>query len=119
MGGQPERSIAVLLRTSMTSEDAADILRTPITTQSVEPLAATIDAPDARRRAALAGATLMGIAIQLYMGLRRHSLRLWRFRSRTVRCRSGRRAVLDGSSWMSVWLSWRVQSMDGRPGTNV
>ena len=48
MGGRPEHPMAVLLRTSMTSEDAAEILRTHITAQSVDAMAATIDAPDAR-----------------------------------------------------------------------
>lgn len=59
--------MAVLLRTSMTSEDAADILREHITAQAVDTVAATIDAPDARLRAALAGAMLMGIASQRFI----------------------------------------------------
>ena len=64
---EPNTPMAVLLRTSMTSEDAAEILRTHITSQSVNSIAATIDAPDARLRAALAGAMLMGIASQRYL----------------------------------------------------
>ena len=63
----PNSPMAVLVRTSMTSEDAADLLRTHITAQSVDTMAATIDAPDARLRAALAGAMLMGIASQRYL----------------------------------------------------
>ena len=63
----PNSPMAVLLRTSMTSEDAAELLRTHITAQSVDAMAATIDAPDARLRAALAGAMLMGIASQRYI----------------------------------------------------
>jgi AcrR family transcriptional regulator len=63
----PNSPMAVLLRTSMTSEDAAEILRTHITAQSVDAMAATIDAPDARLRAALAGAMLMGIVSQRYI----------------------------------------------------
>jgi AcrR family transcriptional regulator len=63
----PNSPMAVLLRTSMTSEDAAEILRAHITAQSTDVVAATIDAPDARLRAALAGAMLMGIASQRYI----------------------------------------------------
>ncbi|MET0451365.1 MAG: TetR family transcriptional regulator [Mycobacterium sp.] len=63
----PNSPMAVLLRTSMTSEDAAQLLRTHITAQAVDPMAAGIDAPDARLRAALAGAMLMGIASQRYI----------------------------------------------------
>lgn len=59
--------MAVLLRTSMTSEDAAKVLRAHITAQAVDTVAATIDAPDARLRAALAGAMLMGIASQRFI----------------------------------------------------
>jgi Tetracyclin repressor-like, C-terminal domain len=63
----PNSPMAVLLRTSMTSEDAAEILRSHIAAQSVDAMAATIDAPDARLRAALAGAMLMGIVSQRYI----------------------------------------------------
>jgi AcrR family transcriptional regulator len=63
----PNSPMAVLLRTSMTSEDAAEVLRSHITAQSTDAMAATIDAPDARLRAALAGAMLMGIASQRYI----------------------------------------------------
>ncbi|HEX9497976.1 MAG TPA: TetR/AcrR family transcriptional regulator [Mycobacterium sp.] len=63
----PNSPMAVLVRTSMTSEDAAEILRTHITAQSVDAMAATIDAPDARLRAALVGAMLMGIVSQRYI----------------------------------------------------
>lgn len=63
----PNSPMAVLLRASMTSEDAAEILRTHISTHAVTAIAETIDAPDARLRAALAGAMLMGIASQRYL----------------------------------------------------
>jgi AcrR family transcriptional regulator len=63
----PNSPMAVLVRASMTSEDAAELLRTHITAQSVDAMAATIDAPDARLRAALAGAMLMGIVSQRYI----------------------------------------------------
>jgi AcrR family transcriptional regulator len=65
--GDPNSPMAVLLRASMTSDVAAEILREHITTKAVEPVAATITAPDARLRAALAGAMMMGIAAQRYM----------------------------------------------------
>ncbi len=63
----PNSPMAVLLRTSMTSEDAAELLRSHITAQSIDTIAATVDAPTARLRAALAGAMLMGIASQRYI----------------------------------------------------
>jgi AcrR family transcriptional regulator len=63
----PNSPMAVLLRASLTSEDAAEILRTHITSQAVNTLAATINSPDARLRAALVGAVLMGIASQRYL----------------------------------------------------
>jgi len=63
----PNSPMAVLVRTSMTSEAPAEILRTHITAQSVDAMAATIDAPDARLRAALVGAMLMGIVSQRYI----------------------------------------------------
>lgn len=63
----PHSPMAVLLRASMTSEDAAEILRSHITTQAVEPVAATVTAGDARLRAALGSAMMMGIASQRYL----------------------------------------------------
>jgi AcrR family transcriptional regulator len=63
----PNSPMAVLLRASMTSEDAAEILRNHITSSATPTLATAIDAPDARLRAALAGAMLMGIASQRYL----------------------------------------------------
>ncbi|MER7789664.1 TetR family transcriptional regulator [Streptomyces sp. NPDC097640] len=63
----PHTPMAVLLRASMTSEDAAELLREHITTESVEAIAATVTADDARLRAALASAMLMGIASQRYL----------------------------------------------------
>ena len=63
----PDSPMAVLLRSSMTSEESADILRTHITAQAVDTVAETIDADDARLRAALAGAMLMGVASQKFI----------------------------------------------------
>jgi AcrR family transcriptional regulator len=63
----PNSPMAVLLRASMTSEDAAQILRTHITYHAISAIATTINTPDARLRAALIGAMLMGIASQRYL----------------------------------------------------
>lgn len=63
----PNSPMAVLLRTAMTSDDAADILRRHITAEVVDAVADTIDAPDARLRAALMSAMLMGIAAQRFI----------------------------------------------------
>jgi AcrR family transcriptional regulator len=63
----PNSPMAVLLRGSMTSEDAAEILRSHITSHATPAIATAIDAPDARLRAALVGAMLMGIASQRYL----------------------------------------------------
>ncbi|WP_443732530.1 TetR/AcrR family transcriptional regulator [[Mycobacterium] fortunisiensis] len=63
----PNSPMTVLLRASMTSEDAAEILRDHITSEAVTALADTIDAPDARLRAALLGAMLMGVASHRYL----------------------------------------------------
>ncbi|MEV6567928.1 TetR family transcriptional regulator [Streptomyces kronopolitis] len=59
--------MAVLLRTSMTSEEAAELLRRHVTTEVTDHLAAAIDGPDARLRAALFGAIMMGIASQRHL----------------------------------------------------
>lgn len=64
---EPNSPMTVLLRASMTSADAAELLRTHITAQFIDTLADTIDAPDARLRAALFGALLMGVASQRYL----------------------------------------------------
>jgi AcrR family transcriptional regulator len=62
----PNSPIAVLLRTSMTSEEAAALLREHITAATGS-VAEMIDAPDARLRIAVLGAMLMGIASQRYL----------------------------------------------------
>ncbi|WP_433854623.1 TetR family transcriptional regulator [Streptomyces kronopolitis] len=59
--------MAVLLRTSMTSEEAAELLRRHVTTEVTDHLAAAIDGPEARLRAALFGAMMMGIASQRHL----------------------------------------------------
>ena len=63
----PDSPMAVLLRTSMTSDEAAVILRRRVTDQAISGLAREIDAPDARLRAALFNASLMGIASLRYL----------------------------------------------------
>ncbi|WP_435244477.1 TetR family transcriptional regulator [Streptomyces sioyaensis] len=64
---EQDSPMAVLLRTSMTSEDAAELLRRHLTTEVTDHFAGTIDAPDARLRAALFGAIMMGIATQRHL----------------------------------------------------
>ena len=59
----PDLRPAALKRTPRTGRGQA----CGITAQSVDPMAATIDSPDARLRAAVAGAMLMGIASQRYI----------------------------------------------------
>ncbi|ORB55456.1 TetR family transcriptional regulator [Mycobacteroides saopaulense] len=63
----PDGPMAVLLRNSMTSEDALELLREQVTDHAVSSVAATIEEPDARLRAALLSAVLMGIASQRYL----------------------------------------------------
>ncbi|MFI7095905.1 TetR/AcrR family transcriptional regulator [Streptomyces lydicus] len=63
----PDSPMAVLLRTSMTSDEAAELLRRHVTAEVTDHLAATIDAPDARLRAALFSAIMMGIATQRFL----------------------------------------------------
>lgn len=63
----PNSPMAVLLRASMTSDQAAEILRTHITSHAISAVAKTINAPEARLRAALIGAMLAGIATQRYL----------------------------------------------------
>lgn len=70
---EPNSPMTVLLRASMTSEDAAELLRGHVTEQFTDALAAVIDAregaevPNARLRAVVAGALLMGVASQRYL----------------------------------------------------
>ncbi|MDC7341299.1 TetR/AcrR family transcriptional regulator [Streptomyces lydicus] len=63
----PDSPMVVLLRTSMTSDEAAQLLRRHVTAEVTDRIAATIDAPDARLRAALFSAIMMGIATQRFL----------------------------------------------------
>jgi hypothetical protein len=63
----PNSPMSVLLRTSMTSDEAADLLRHHITAEAIDAVARTIDAPDARLRAAVVGAIMTGIATHRYL----------------------------------------------------
>ncbi|QKW07311.1 TetR/AcrR family transcriptional regulator [Streptomyces sp. NA04227] len=63
----PDSPVSVLLRASMTSEEAAGLLREHVTQQAVDPVAERIEGPDARLRAAVFGAVTMGIATQRYL----------------------------------------------------
>ncbi|MER8234892.1 TetR family transcriptional regulator [Streptomyces sp. NPDC094049] len=56
-----------LLRSAMTNEEAAQLLREKTTTGAVDPLAEALDGPDARLRAALVSAAMFGIAVQREM----------------------------------------------------
>ena len=66
----PDSPMAVLLRTSMTSEEAAQMLREHVTSAAIDRIAPGIHGPDARLRAALAGAVMFGITVH------RHLLRM-------------------------------------------
>jgi AcrR family transcriptional regulator len=66
----PESPLAVLLRTSMTSEEAARMLREHVTSAVLDRIVPGIHGPDARLRAALAGAVMFGITVH------RHLLRM-------------------------------------------
>ncbi|MEO3874808.1 TetR family transcriptional regulator [Nonomuraea sp. B12E4] len=59
----PDSPMVVLMRTSLTSEDAARMMREHITRQAIDQIAAGVEGPDARLRAALAGAVMFGITV--------------------------------------------------------
>ena len=63
----PDSPMAVLIRASMTSEDAADILRQHVSGHIITAIADTLDGPDARLRAALVSAVLLGVASSRYL----------------------------------------------------
>ncbi|MFG2193334.1 TetR family transcriptional regulator [Streptomyces sp. NPDC048639] len=63
----PDSPMAVLMRTSMTSEESAELLRRQVTTQSVDAIARSIDLPDARLRAGLFSVIMLGIASGRYL----------------------------------------------------
>ncbi|MFE5584817.1 TetR family transcriptional regulator [Kitasatospora sp. NPDC056531] len=63
----PDSPMAVLLRASMTSEEAAELTREHLTTEAVDRIAAQLDGPDARLRASVFASVLMGIAVQRYL----------------------------------------------------
>ncbi|HEY0167800.1 MAG TPA: TetR family transcriptional regulator [Jatrophihabitans sp.] len=64
---EPNTPMAVLLRTSMTSETAANLLRHHMTSASVDAIERHIDGAHARLRAALFAAVMMGIASGRYL----------------------------------------------------
>ncbi|MGH3243630.1 MAG: TetR family transcriptional regulator [Spirillospora sp.] len=66
----PDHPMSVLLRASMTSEDAAGMLTGHLTAEVVDRVAASLDGPDARLRAALFASFMTGLVSQ------RHMLRL-------------------------------------------
>ncbi|MEU0572201.1 TetR family transcriptional regulator [Nonomuraea sp. NPDC005983] len=69
-GTAPDGPMAVLLRTSLTSEEAAQMLREHVTSEAIDQIAPGVSGPDARLRAALAGAVMFGITVH------RHLLRM-------------------------------------------
>ncbi|MFJ7279364.1 TetR family transcriptional regulator [Kitasatospora sp. NPDC098663] len=60
----PDVPMIALLRAAMTSEDAAQLLREKVTAGSIDPVAATLEGPDVRLRAALIGAVMFGVTVQ-------------------------------------------------------
>ncbi|MFI7706765.1 TetR family transcriptional regulator [Nonomuraea sp. NPDC049480] len=63
----PDSPMAVLLRTSLTSEEAAELLRRHITAEAIDPIACRLEEPDPRLRAALAGAIMFGITAHRHL----------------------------------------------------
>ncbi|MEU7832392.1 MULTISPECIES: TetR family transcriptional regulator [unclassified Nonomuraea] len=63
----PDSPMAVLLRTSMTSQEAAQLLREHVTSEAIDRIAAGVHGPDARLRAALAGAMMFGITVHRHL----------------------------------------------------
>lgn len=69
-GADPHSPMAILVRASMTSTEAADLLREQLMREAVDYLAADMDRLDARLRAGIYAAFMMGLAIH------RHLLRM-------------------------------------------
>jgi AcrR family transcriptional regulator len=59
--------MVALIRSASTHERAADRLREIVVAEILEPVAAALDAPDARLRAALAGSQLVGLGFTRYV----------------------------------------------------
>lgn len=63
----PDSPMAVLLRTSLTSEEAADLMRAHVTAESIDRIAPRLEGEDTRLRAALAGAVMFGITVHRHL----------------------------------------------------
>jgi AcrR family transcriptional regulator len=63
----PHSPMAVLVRTSMTSAEAADLLREKVTREVIDHVAGAIERPDARLRAGIFAAFMMGLATHLHL----------------------------------------------------
>ncbi|MEV6479360.1 TetR family transcriptional regulator [Streptomyces sp. NPDC051576] len=63
----PDSPMSVLVRASMTSEEAAEMLRDRVTGEAVDRIAERLDDPDARLRAAVFAAVMMGLATHRYL----------------------------------------------------
>jgi AcrR family transcriptional regulator len=62
-----DSALSVLLRASMTSAEAAELLRRHVTTEVIDRVAGRMDDPEARLRAAVFAAVMMGIVSQRYL----------------------------------------------------
>ncbi|WP_223167166.1 TetR/AcrR family transcriptional regulator [Nonomuraea sp. SYSU D8015] len=63
----PDSPMAALLRTSLTSEEAGELLRTHVTAETIDRIAPKLSGPDPRLRAALAGAVMFGITVHRHL----------------------------------------------------
>jgi AcrR family transcriptional regulator len=63
----PDASMIALLRSVATSEQAAEMLRQFVTRELLRRIAATLDVPRAKERAALAASHLLGLAFLRYI----------------------------------------------------
>ncbi|WP_327287022.1 TetR/AcrR family transcriptional regulator [Streptomyces sp. NBC_01198] len=64
---EEDSPMSVLLRAGMTSAQAAELLRRHVTSEVVDRVADRIEGPDARLRAAVFAAVMMGIVSQRYL----------------------------------------------------
>lgn len=62
-----DNPMSVLLRTSLTSEEAAELMRAHVTAESIDRIAPRLEGNDARLRAALAGAVMFGITVHRHL----------------------------------------------------
>lgn len=63
----PATPMSVLLRASLTSEEATALMRRHVTAEAVDRMAPRLEGPDARLRASLAAAFMFGITLQRHL----------------------------------------------------